>query len=295
MKSTVPLVSICSTTYNLEKYIAQAIESWLAQETDFLVEIIIADDCSTDSTRSIIDKYQQSYPDKIKLLTSDKNLRMLPNFIRSLKAAQGKYIAVCDGDDYWVDPKKLQKQVDFMEKNPDFSSIYTNSYLRDESTGALTIAKLNLWDTAESEGLLDHDDFMPDNIPLSPGHISGYLFRNHLLDSYPDWFYTCDNVTDFPLFMMLSKFGKAKFINDVTSVYRLHAKSTSTVEFDYVRFHVGRIDMYRHVNAYLDNKYKQKINPLIAKHYLKLAKITYKKFQYIEFLKYMANTVYYLI
>lgn len=267
-----PLISICSTTYNLEKYISRAIESWLAQEISYSYEIVICDDHSKDQTVAVIKNYMQRYPGKIRLIESRKNLGMLPNFICSLNEARGKYIAVCDGDDYWIDPHKLQKQVDFLEQHPDFTACYTNSYVLDESTGEQQVAKTQLWDVAGPEELLLHDDFKEDNIPLSPGHISGFVFRNILKNKYPDWFYKVDGVTDFPLYMMLSKYGKAKFINDITSVYRNHAESSSMLDYSFMRVERNRIFMYEKINAYLDYKCNKLIRRLIARHYLKIAK-----------------------
>ena len=115
-----PLLSILSITYNHEKFIAQAIESWLMQKTDFEFEIVIGEDCSTDNTLQIIKEYQKEHPDLIKVITSEQNVGMQANFIRTYEACQGKYIALCEGDDYWTDPLKLQKQVDFLEENENY-------------------------------------------------------------------------------------------------------------------------------------------------------------------------------
>lgn len=269
-KNQFPLVSICSTTFNLEKYIAEALESWLGQETVFPYEIIISDDGSTDRTKEIIGQYVLKYPDKISLITNERNLGMLPNFIQSLKVAKGKYIAVCDGDDYWIHTDKLQRQVNFLEMNPDFSACYTNSILVDKDSQFLKVAKINVWDIATTKELLSHDDFIQDNIPLSPGHISGLVFRNFVIQSFPNWFYQCDNVTDFPLYMMLSKYGKAKFINENMSAYRIHAENTSSLEFEKYRHHRGRIFMYKKVNSFLKYQYRTQINKTICRHYLEL-------------------------
>jgi len=118
--SSVPTVSICCITYNHEKYIGQALESFLMQKTNFNIEIIIGEDCSTDATKSIISSYCISYPDRIKLITYEKNVGAFTNHITVIDAAKGKYIALCDGDDYWTDPLKLQKQVDFLDANPEY-------------------------------------------------------------------------------------------------------------------------------------------------------------------------------
>ncbi|MCC6762259.1 MAG: glycosyltransferase [Chitinophagaceae bacterium] len=104
-------------TYNHEKYIAQAIEGVLLQKTNFPFELIIGEDCSSDSTKDICIDYQIKYPDIIKLYLPEKNKGMQRNFFETMELALGKYIALCDGDDFWTDPDKLQKQVDALEKN----------------------------------------------------------------------------------------------------------------------------------------------------------------------------------
>jgi glycosyltransferase involved in cell wall biosynthesis len=135
MNST-PMVSIVMITYGHENYIGQAIEGVLMQECNFEIELIIANDCSPDKTddvvKEIINNHQKS--SLIKYIKHKKNIGMMPNFIFALKKAQGKYIALCEGDDYWTDPLKLQKQVDFLEKNKNYSLIASNAHtnLKDE-------------------------------------------------------------------------------------------------------------------------------------------------------------------
>ena len=112
-------VSVVITSYNHEKYISQAIESVLMQKVDEL-EIIIGDDCSTDRTPEILDKYKKRYPDKIVILKDDKNLGITKNLERCIKRTTGRFVAICEGDDYWIDDEKLQKQVDFLVSNKDW-------------------------------------------------------------------------------------------------------------------------------------------------------------------------------
>lgn len=113
------LVSICCITYNQEKYIGHAIESFLMQQTNFKYEILVGDDCSTDATRTIIEDYRQKYPDIINFIKNPKNMGGTKNQANLMRQAKGKYIAICDGDDYWIDSLKLQKQVGFLDENPD--------------------------------------------------------------------------------------------------------------------------------------------------------------------------------
>ena len=108
-------VSVCMITYNHESYIHQAIEGVLTQNTTFPYKLVIGEDYSADGTRKICQEYANLYPDKIDLLPSSSNLGMQRNFSRTLNVCTGKYIALCEGDDYWTDPMKLQKQIDILE------------------------------------------------------------------------------------------------------------------------------------------------------------------------------------
>jgi glycosyltransferase involved in cell wall biosynthesis len=124
MKDNEIVVSICMITYNNVNYISEAIDGVLIQETTFPYQLILGEDNSTDETRVICEEYALKYPNKILLLPSEKNLGVTPNMIKTIKVCNGKYIAICDGDDYWKDPYKLQKQVDFMEANKNASLCY---------------------------------------------------------------------------------------------------------------------------------------------------------------------------
>jgi glycosyltransferase involved in cell wall biosynthesis len=125
-KMTAPLVSIKMITYNHAPYIAQAIEGVLQQKTTFPFELVIGEDCSTDGTREIVFEYQKKYPNIIRVITSEKNVGMKRNGLRVLKACHGKYIAFCEGDDYWQHPLKLQKQADYLENHPEYGLVYSS-------------------------------------------------------------------------------------------------------------------------------------------------------------------------
>ncbi len=121
-----PLVSILMVTYNHERFIARAIEGATQQETDFPFELVIGEDCSTDRTREIVSEYAERYPDVIRVITSDSNVGMRQNSIRTRRACRGKYISTCDGDDYWHNPTKLQKQADYLEDNPNCGLVFSD-------------------------------------------------------------------------------------------------------------------------------------------------------------------------
>ena len=124
-----PLVSICCITYNHEKYIRDAIEGFLVQKTNFPIEIIIHDDASTDKTATVIKKYEEKYPDLFICIYQNENqyskgIKPFRTYV--FPKARGKYIAICEGDDYWTDPNKLQKQVDFLEAHPEYGLIHSD-------------------------------------------------------------------------------------------------------------------------------------------------------------------------
>jgi glycosyltransferase involved in cell wall biosynthesis len=116
---TQPLVSVGIITYNHAPYIAQAIEGALQQKVSFPFEVVIGEDCSTDGTRGIVFEYQRRYPELIRVITSDENIGAVQNSYRTGKAYRGKYVAFCEGDDYWHSPDKLQKQVEYLEVHPE--------------------------------------------------------------------------------------------------------------------------------------------------------------------------------
>src|SRR4051794_36797472 len=108
-----PKVSVVTITYNLEAYIREALDSFLAQVTDFDFEVIVADDCSSDATPQIVEEYARAHPGVFKPILRRKNIGAQPNSVSSLMAATCDYVALCEGDDFWTDPAKLQKEADF--------------------------------------------------------------------------------------------------------------------------------------------------------------------------------------
>lgn len=114
------MVSICCITFNQKEFISQALDGFMLQETNFNFEIVIGDDCSTDGTSNVLALFKKKYPTKVKLITNEKNMGCYYNLMNTIKACKGKYVALCEGDDYWIRPDKLQKQVDFLEKKPGY-------------------------------------------------------------------------------------------------------------------------------------------------------------------------------
>ena len=209
-----PLVSVRVATYNHEKYIAQCIEGILMQRTDFPFEIIIGEDCSTDRTREIVLSYQKKYPDKIQALLTEKNLGGARNSMHIQQACQGKYHAMCEGDDYWIDPLKLQKQVDFMEVHPNFSLCFHNAFVLSESSAAT-----RLFFESNVKEILGFADVCQLTVPTA-----SVLARSEILATLPEWRLNiwCGDV----LFRLWCAYhGSVRYIDDIMAVRRVHSGS----------------------------------------------------------------------
>lgn len=212
------LVSISMITYQHEKYIAQAIEGVLMQKGDFDIELVIANDCSPDKTDEIVSEYIAKHPrgNSIKYYKHQINIGALQNFVFAIQKCTGKYIAFCDGDDYWVDPLKLQKQINFLEANSDYGLIFTNF-------------EINL-----------NDRILPTNIDKNIP--TGYIFKILLVDklyvltltvcAHRDLIVECADIiltealnkkwkqADYPLWVEMSLRTKFMYLPDKTAHYR---------------------------------------------------------------------------
>ncbi len=213
-----PIVSICCITYNHELYIREAVDSFLMQETNFKFEIVIGDDCSTDRTSDILREYSELYPDKIRLLDNSKNLGSEINFVRTIKACKGKYIATCDGDDYWTDKRKIQKLVNYLEHNPNYVFI-SHSY---------KILKNNTILSQMDNVHFSKEKQISINSYCSPYiiHTSSILFHKSGID-----FNTIKKIKcfkDISLFGLLLTRGNGYYIPDEMAIYRLHSTSIWT-------------------------------------------------------------------
>ena len=208
-----PIVSIRCTTYNHEKYISQCLDGFLMQETTFPFEIVIHDDASTDRTASIIREYEKNYPCIIKPIYETENQYSKGNgeLARILnKHMQGKYIALCEGDDYWCDAKKLQLQYDYLEKHPEAVMCAHNTQICDLTTGKITL--FNHWN--KEMYLCGMDVFRGWNV-----HLSSFFMRKSLLfipKEFRYWF------GDFVILTSAFAKGCIGYIPMVMSVYRLN-------------------------------------------------------------------------
>lgn len=210
-------VSVCVVTYNQEKYIAECLQSLVDQETDFKFEIIVGEDCSSDSTRAIVSEFYRKYSDIIVPLFHKDNVGAVSNAIATYKNAKGKYICHMDGDDYAL-PGKLQIQYDLMEKQPNCVICAHDVQLVDEND---FIIKENY--IKNSKSILTLDDLYKK--PSSFAH-SSKMFRNIFDDNF--WNKLPLDTLDVELHIMQAEFGDVAFIKDVLGAYRFAAGITKS-------------------------------------------------------------------
>jgi glycosyltransferase involved in cell wall biosynthesis len=244
------LISVCMITYNHQDYIVEAIESVLKQSVSFPIEFIIAEDNSSDGTRAICENYARQYPDVVKLLPREANLGMMKNFLRAWRGCRGKYIAFMEGDDYWTDPLKLQKQIDFLESNKDYSACFHNVRMKLERDN-----EKRDWILHES---LPKDSFDTEDM-LGPWFIPSlsFVFVNYPDFVLPEWFFSC-KYGDLPFMLLLSLRGKFKYFQEVMGVYRLHNNGASSKHKAYDKV-ILMIYIYENFNVHTSYKYQEAV------------------------------------
>jgi glycosyltransferase involved in cell wall biosynthesis len=246
MKLSVPII-----TYNHERFIANALESVLMQHVDFSYEIVVGEDCSTDATREILLSYQKRFPDKIRLLLPEKNLGMMGNFIATLKACRGEYIALLEGDDYWTSSNKLQKQVAFLDAHPECSACFHNVLITHESTPEK--------DCFFHEAPLSHSYFHLKDIVSS--HFiptCSTVYRGGLFEKFPDW-YKDMPMGDWPLHILNAEHGSYAYLDEVMATYRVHGGGIWSSS-DRLGILNKTIQACHQIDRYLDGRHPRKIN-----------------------------------
>lgn len=264
-EDTVPLVSISCITYNHENYIRDAIEGFLMQKTTFPVEILIHDDASTDKTASIVREYEEKYPHLIKPIYQTENqYSKRDGTIGRIQRgrARGKYYAICEGDDYWIDPLKLQKQVDFLEANPEYSMCFHNAMLLYEDDKS----KNRPFTELEEREYGPIEIFSKWTIPTA-----SVVFRVSMYQkvSHPDFMYG-----DIVLFLNLATKGKLRAINEVMSVYRIHSAGiTNSLRNNTLEYKEKYLKHLIAIKNSFNNKYESFINTRLSLRYIELANL----------------------
>ena len=282
------MVSILCAAYNHEPYIAGTLRSFLEQKTEFPFEIIVNDDCSTDGTAEIIRSLAEEYPDVIVPVFQEKNLFQQGIEIYEevfYPRARGRYIAFCEGDDYWSDPEKLQRQVDFLEANPRYSACVHNTTLHDcagnQPDSPLRPAAGGDYDVPFGAAIAGMSNAW---------HTSSLLARREFVVNSPDFLYTAVKYgfSDQPRAIWLLMNGRVRFLDREMSVYRINSNRdawSSGVNRDYakhVRFVEGETAMLREILPYADGEKLEIVNRSLLEHEFELLYIQGKDQELIK-------------
>lgn len=264
--STAPIVSIFCTVFNHESFIRECLEGLLNQKCNFHYEIVIGEDCSTDNSRKIILEYADKFPGKFKLLLHGENLGAVRNQKVVLENCSGKYVALCEGDDFWSDNQKLQRQFNFMEENLDFSICFHDVKIIENQT-------IRNNDIKYKKNIFDIYDLAQGNFM----HTCSVFFRNRQikeLSSILDFSY----VGDYIIYMLHSKHGKIKYINISMAHYRIHNGGTWSSKNE--KFQLEKIDDY--LSCLLTVDFQEHIKDVLVR---RIYWVNKKIFQYDHNLK----------
>lgn len=266
------MVSILCTAYNHERYINRCLEGFLIQKTTFSYEVLINDDASTDNTRRIIEEYSLEYPNIIKPVYQEENQfskGIMINRDILFPLARGKYIALCEGDDYWVDPYKLQRQVEALENNPECNMCLCRvRVVKENGTVTRQLMPCNKIDT----GILSSDEFLKTEV-YNTFQTSGFVMRKTALSYYytkkPRFQQIC-NVGDIPLRLYFGSIGSIYYISDILSCYRIGSVSSISKQLEAdknkkIIAHLNMIETVKEFDEFTNYRYKDSSSKRILK------------------------------
>jgi len=241
-----PRVSVLMLTYNQERYIGQAIESALMQETSFDYEIVIGEDCSTDSTRKIVCDYAARNSSKIRLLLHPTNIGGFANLISTLSDCRGEYINILEGDDYWTSAHKLQKQVELLDRHSDCALCFHNAWRVFEGQNRVPLP----YNSADQKTISGIEDLWQyDFIATCTA-----MFRKSCVRNLPKWYFGLKHGVDWTLWMLCAEHGNIRYIDEIMAVYRIHREGlwNQLSSIDKLK---SLIALYQEVNANLELRY----------------------------------------
>lgn len=249
-------LSVMIITYNHERFIAQALESVLAQRVNFDYEVVVGEDCSTDRTREILMDFHRRHPDKVVPLLRNHNLGGRGNLLGTLAACRGEYVALLEGDDFWIFKDKLQKQADFLDAHPDYALCCHRAQVLDEA-GTWKYGSVFpsiLAGTYTVQNLLEGNFIMTGSM----------VFRREAAGSLPDWFRKTSPPGDWPFCAIIATRGKIRFMDEAMSVYRVHSGGLWSIQTEPVRFRKV-VRMLRVLDKHLEFRYTSTIRETISR------------------------------
>ena len=235
-----PDISVAVICYNQEKFIEQTLNGVAIQNFTGTIEIVIGDDRSTDRTRELIRNFAEKRDD-VRLLFHERNLGMVGNWTATVDACRGRYIALCEGDDYWTDPLKLQRQFDLMEEHPEHSQCWHPVGVVEEG-----VQRPHPFDDGVEVASLD------DIIKKTFIHTCGLFFRNGLISEWPKWINNVMSM-DLTLEYIIGMHGTTARVNHVMGVYRQHPGGITKTDRHMRLGQLRLVQMLRNFNEYSDH------------------------------------------
>ena len=254
-------LSVVMITYNHERFIAQSLDSVLAQRTNFDFEIIVAEDCSTDGTRAIVLDFARRFPGRILPSLRETNFGMMRNLKEALASCRGDYVALLEGDDYWTRQDKLQTQVDFLDTHPDHSICCTRVLFQDE----LNRSESYVW-PPKPAGSYPVTDLIETFYWIATCSV---MYRWGLLGPLPDWMLKL-KMGDTPLSILVGRSGKIRLMDEVMGVYRIHSAGVWSSLSRLDRISAAR-QTYMELQKHLEPQYSDVLRQAIARACLDLA------------------------
>ncbi|MBQ4397279.1 MAG: glycosyltransferase [Clostridia bacterium] len=265
MRQEQVMVSIYCKAYNHEKYIRQCLDGFVGQETDFRYEIVIHDDASTDRTAEIIREYEAKYPDLMRPIyqTENQYSQRVPVFTKfMLPVMKGKYIACCEGDDYWTDPHKLQRQVDFLESHEGYSACVHNTMVKNMTNGK------EFLNYPEQDRDLGLEDVIKGGMACY--HTSSLMYPRRFAENRPAFLRMQKGVGDYPMSIYLALEGTIHYFGDCMSVYRFGGTGSWTKKLGddaqkKIKNLTRQIDMLRAADEYSEGRRHEVFEEQIAR------------------------------
>ncbi len=253
-------VSALMLTFNHAPFIAEAIEGFLIQETDFPCELVIADDCSTDNTRAVIRKYWEQHRDRIRVLLNRRNIGAARTFVRAYRECRGQYIATFDGDDYWTSPHKLQRQADMLDHHPTHALCFHSAKVvwNDGSRPPVLYRPRRIKDTYTLKDLFEYD-FIPS---------CAAMYRKGVFGEHPAWYFV-HRIGDWPHHVLHAQYGDISYIDEPMAVYRQHSGGVYSMKDMIWKTRIA-IDTLRRFRCVAAREHRRTIDHSLCTHYCAL-------------------------
>jgi glycosyltransferase involved in cell wall biosynthesis len=266
-----PLVSVAVTAYNSAPWLPRALDSILAQRTDFPIEIVIGDDCSKDDTIAVANSYRERHPDRIRILERDRNIGIQRNYFETFEQCRGKYIAWLDADDQWTDPEKLSLQIAALEAD---ASINACGHFVRWVDDAEQVKRERYPEIAAGRyGLADilHRDFLP---ALS------VVFRNGIHRSLPSWYFDIAPMTDWPIWVLAALSGQILMLDRIMADYRI-TPGSAMISKGELYWYQTDARFYEYIQTILPPQWQRLVRAEKGKRYESIAYLLRKQGDYI--------------